>query len=265
MPADFAASARRDATSRTCPTLPAGPAQLAAGQGLNAVDDRERGRRRLDRRQGASRARWSPRAASPSTTRTDALGAAADLSPATPRRSGRARGSPRAARRPATWSSSVDLPIPGSPPKSAIEPGTKPPPRTRSTSPMPVGRSARPPRSRRTAIGVNEAIPAIARAADGARAVDRGCATVSTSVFHAPHDGHWPAHLGEAAPHCWQRYVRLQGWHAEPRAGIVARARVTGALTGAVDRALSVPPWRSDAWRVRPARSERPVLGRRRR
>jgi hypothetical protein len=29
-------------------------------------------------------------------------------------------------------------------------------------------------------------------------------ATVSTSVFHAAHDGHWPDHFGDSAPHCWQ-------------------------------------------------------------
>jgi hypothetical protein len=28
--------------------------------------------------------------------------------------------------------------------------------------------------------------------------------TVSTSVFHASHDGHCPDHFGELAPHCWQ-------------------------------------------------------------
>ena len=35
---------------------------------------------------------------------------------------------------------SVDLPIPGEPPSSTSEPGTRPPPRTRSSSPMPVSR-----------------------------------------------------------------------------------------------------------------------------
>ena len=34
---------------------------------------------------------------------------------------------------------SVDLPIPGAPPSSTSEPGTRPPPSTRSSSPMPVG------------------------------------------------------------------------------------------------------------------------------
>ena len=97
--------------------------------------------------------------------------------------------SPVAATPAATWRRSVDLPIPGSPPKRAIEPGTKPPPRTRSTSPMPDVSRARSALST-IAIGTTEAAPAIARAADGARVVERGAATVSTIVFHAPHDGH---------------------------------------------------------------------------
>ena len=84
-----------------------------------------------------------------------------------------------------------------------MEPGTNPPPSTRSTSPIPDGR--------REAsalvmlpIGVTAAPPAIARVAESARP-DRGAAIVSTRVFHAPHAGHCPAHFGEAPPHCWQR------------------------------------------------------------
>ena len=37
------------------------------------------------------------------------------------------------------WSINVDLPIPGSPPKSVNEPFTRPPPKTLSNSPKPVG------------------------------------------------------------------------------------------------------------------------------
>ncbi|RMM03011.1 hypothetical protein ALQ88_04025, partial [Pseudomonas savastanoi] len=32
---------------------------------------------------------------------------------------------------------------------------------------------------------------------------------VSTSVFQAPHSLHWPAHLGNVAPHSVQPYKRL--------------------------------------------------------
>jgi hypothetical protein len=49
------------------------------------------------------------------------------------------------------------------------------------------------------------ATPAIARAADGGRVALFGATAVSTSEFQAAHDGHWPCHLGEAAPHCWHR------------------------------------------------------------
>ena len=45
------------------------------------------------------------------------------------------------ARPAAAWSRSVDLPIPGSPPMSTSEPGTSPPPRTRSSSPIPSRQS----------------------------------------------------------------------------------------------------------------------------
>ena len=51
---------------------------------------------------------------------------------------------PDAARRPRACSSSVDLPIPGSPPSSVVEPSVKPPPSTRSSSPIPVARRGTP-------------------------------------------------------------------------------------------------------------------------
>ena len=61
----------------------------------------------------------------------------------TPRRSHRERTAPDAARPAAAWRRSVDLPIPGSPPTSTTEPSTRPPPRTRSSSPIPIGRRGR--------------------------------------------------------------------------------------------------------------------------
>ncbi len=86
-----------------------------------------------------------------------------------------------------------------------IDPGTKPPPSTRSTSPIPEVRRAA---SALVTLEIGEtaATPAMARAADGARPpVGRGAAIVSTSVFQASQAGHWPAHFGELAPHCWHR------------------------------------------------------------
>ena len=55
-----------------------------------------------------------------------------------PRRRRRPRGRRARASAAQAWISSVDLPMPGSPPISVAEPGTKPPPATRSSSPMPV-------------------------------------------------------------------------------------------------------------------------------
>jgi hypothetical protein len=53
------------------------------------------------------------------------------------------------------------------------------------------------------AMGV---IPAAVAAAAGrmGRARGRGASIVSTRLFHAPHVGHWPAHRGDDAAHCWQ-------------------------------------------------------------
>src|SRR6476620_6738506 len=48
-------------------------------------------------------------------------------------------GAPLDASAAAAWSSRVDLPMPGSPPTRTAEPGTRPPPSTRSNSAMPVG------------------------------------------------------------------------------------------------------------------------------
>jgi hypothetical protein len=57
------------------------------------------------------------------------------------------------------------------------------------------------------AIGVTAAPPPTTSAArEPERAAGcLGVDAVSTSVFQEPHDGHWPAHFGEPAPHCWQR------------------------------------------------------------
>jgi len=51
------------------------------------------------------------------------------------------------------------------------------------------------------AMSTTVAAPADVAGLD-ARDAARGAATVSTRLFHAPHDGHCPAHFGEAPPHC---------------------------------------------------------------
>jgi hypothetical protein len=100
----------------------------------------------------------------------------------------------------ATCSSSVDLPMPGSPPSSVTLPGTKPPPSTRSSSPCPEPkRTGRP--------SVDRASGAVV-AGRGARvdvAPERAAgASRRSSVFHSPQPGHWPCHLGESAPQAEQ-------------------------------------------------------------
>ena len=88
--------------------------------------------------------------------------------------------------------SSVLLPIPGSPPSNVTEPGTTPPPSTRSSSLSPVVTG-------RLTSGSMSAIEQ-AGAAAGPMIGTSARATSSTSVFHCPHELHWPAHLGCAVP-----------------------------------------------------------------
>jgi hypothetical protein len=94
---------------------------------------------------------------------------------------------------------SVDLPMPGEPPSRTSEPGTSPPPRTMSSSPIPVpsrgARSALTSR-RRTGRSTGPVARAVRAPGPGARS--------STSVFQSPHEGHWPCHLGVCAPHAEQ-------------------------------------------------------------
>ena len=82
--------------------------------------------------------------------------------------------------RPATWSNSVDLPTPGSPPRSTRAPGAIPPPRTRSNSATPVPR----PRSLRS--------PPPARGPASGWPSAGTAALALSSVFHSPHPGQRP-------------------------------------------------------------------------
>ena len=103
----------------------------------------------------------------------------------TPRPRRRASACPSPARWPSAMLVSVDLPIPGDPPSSTSEPGTRPPPRTRSNSPSPVcqARDARraAPRDSRWGFAATARLRARRRAA-----AVRGAARSSTSVFHSP-------------------------------------------------------------------------------
>src|SRR6185312_9703603 len=95
--------------------------------------------------------------------------------------------------------------MPGSPPMSTSEPGTTPPPRTRSNSSMPDdNRSA-------TTVSMsayNCGPAAAARVYRFAASVDTArvgsAGRSSTSEFHAPQSAHRPSHFCDCAPHSWQ-------------------------------------------------------------
>src|SRR3990167_3668487 len=101
----------------------------------------------------------------------------------------------------------VDLPIPGSPPISTTEPSTRPPPRTRSSSPEAVEKR-----------GISSTLTS-------ARVFSCACCPVqplrplgttawasimiTARLFQVPHSPHCPAHLGKVAPLSVQPYMRL--------------------------------------------------------
>src|SRR5262249_3795499 len=95
----------------------------------------------------------------------------------------------------------VDLPTPGSPASSTTEPGTSPPPSTRSSSPTPVGR-ARASSGSSSPIGLAFCRTAAARAG----AVLIGAANWAT-LPQAWHSGQRPNQRGAVAPHSAQRYA----------------------------------------------------------
>src|SRR6185295_5705546 len=121
----------------------------------------------------------------------------------------------------AAWSRSVDLPIPGSPPTRTSEPGTRPPPKTRSSSSIPRRRrgmsaSAMPARGSATPAAV--APRAIARSV---RVVSR--TTVSTNVFQPSHARHCPSQRRKDSP---------QDWHTKRLWGRAMVARPPGGRRG---------------------------------
>src|SRR5262245_50101565 len=98
--------------------------------------------------------------------------------------------------------------MPGSPPSRMSDPGTTPPPSTRSNSPMPV--------ERRTLRDISTSAYSLA-VDDVENCEKRFCPTEdaadsdlsSTREFHAPHSLHRPIHLGACAPHSWQTNTTL--------------------------------------------------------
>src|SRR5690348_3628152 len=113
---------------------------------------------------------------------------------------------PACSSRAAYCSSRVDLPIPGSPPTNTTDPGTIPPPSTKSNSRRPVCQ-------RCTAV-VDKLERRTGRTSSGPRCHPRSPAAVrprtsSTSEFHAPQASQRPPHFGCSAPHSLQRNTEL--------------------------------------------------------
>ena len=99
------------------------------------------------------------------------------------------------------WISSVDLPMPGSPPMRMTEPGTKPPPVTRSSSLMPEWmRGASRLAPCRSSSGKTRPLPAPATAR--APMPEEGAS--STIVFHSSHASQRPCQRWDSAPQFWQ-------------------------------------------------------------
>ena len=120
----------------------------------------------------------------------------------------------------ADCSMSVDLPMPGSPPIKVTEPGTRPPPSTRSSSPEPVESRGW---SRLASSARRVEAAARAGAAVFRRAEPDAC-TSAVKVFHSPHAGHCPCHFGEEAPQFWQTNTSLRLRHGLPRKRFVSLA-----------------------------------------
>ena len=111
---------------------------------------------------------------------------------------------------------SVDFPIPGDPPSSTSDPGTRPPPSTRSSSPIPVDIRCSGPaptslKGRGTAAAARRAPPGREPPPAGrprpAGAPAPLATGSSTSEFHAPHSGQRPCHCADWWPHCEQPWT----------------------------------------------------------
>src|SRR5436190_10963140 len=92
--------------------------------------------------------------------------------------------------------------MPGSPPTNTTDPGTIPPPSTKSNSRRPVCHRSNPtvPTADRRTGGLPDGTTCFLSARGPVRPT-----TSSTSVFHAPHASQRPPHLGCSAPQSVQR------------------------------------------------------------
>src|SRR3546814_2998436 len=100
--------------------------------------------------------------------------------------------------------------MPGSPPTSTTAPSTRPPPSTRSNSPMPVETRASS-WWRTSPSGITfgaSTLPAqLERRDAGDFCAAADSSTISDSVFQAPHSAHCPCHLLCSPPHSPQPYA----------------------------------------------------------
>ena len=204
MSSPLARSISRSADSRTCPTLPAGPSSSSTvtvwiestitraglvARAMSVIRPTSPSARTL---------MADPVAESVSPSRMARRRTCAALSSPVTYRTVRAGSVPRATPA-AAWRSSVDLPTPGSPPSRTRDPGTSPPPRTRSSSAIPTGM--------RSAGGAptsesGTATPPTAAGRDPAARSLRapGRTTVSTRVFQPLQFLHWPSQRRNDSP-----------------------------------------------------------------
>src|SRR5205807_4018521 len=96
----------------------------------------------------------------------------------------------------ATCIRSVDLPTPGSPPTRITEPGTMPPPSTRSHSCNGVVRRGR------SCSSISASWRVASGGLEGSAPRD-GASKVCSSVFHCSQLGHCPDQRAKRAPQAW--------------------------------------------------------------
>ena len=207
VPSSFAARIRRAAHSRTCPTLPGAPSSSSVCtvwiESTIAIVGRVASRcARMVSRCVSGRNSTSP---APSPSRSARSFTCSGLSsPLT-----YSAACPSPCSRATTCSSSVDLPMPGSPPTSTMLPGTMPPPSTKSNSASPVFR--RVDSVPLTALSFAARVATMPRRCEtaGRPTVFAGARSTisSTSVDHSPHDSQRPPHFGYSAPQFVQRYA----------------------------------------------------------
>ena len=241
MPRSLASRTRRWAHSRTCTTEPGAEPELGVEHGLDGVDHDGRwpGPRRWPRRRRAAPSRPAATAGARARRAARPGPAPAACSPRPTRRAPPRRPRPAA---PSACSSNVDLPMPGSPPSRVTEPGTRPPPRTRSSSATPVGRGRAlggvDLEDRRRPVGRPVARRAGPRPGGAPRPPPRGCST-------PPHVGQRPPTSGRPTPQSVQRWVvRRRAMAATLRRGCATVRRVShrGAGTTGRGRAAPLPP-----------------------